>query len=177
MGRVVHVIFVIAASLGCLIPSCGGGGDVTALSGCLAKQKSCMVNGQLACVDANKPDYGCNAPPTSEHQCFSCGFLGFAHGTPACNPTNGACDIASCDEGYIACPGQDHRQGCQTSINTDNNNCGACGIKCLALVHQTANTCVSGKCTAMCEAGWTNCAPGMVCDCGPNKTCLNRVCM
>jgi hypothetical protein len=146
---------------------------------CPQKQKGCSINGVVKCVDATKPDYGCNAPPTDTHQCFSCGTLGFAHGVPTCNPASGLCDIASCDPGYVACPGQDRTQGCQTFINGDNNNCGTCGNKCVAVGHETANTCQSGKCTATCEAGWMNCALGSVCDCGPapTKTCVNRVCM
>jgi hypothetical protein len=166
----------VAWALGPLAPSCGGGGDVVALSGCLSKQKACLVDGQLTCVSAIDPEYGCNALPTDTHQCFSCGTLGFVHGTPTCNAVSGNCDIAACDDGYLKCPGQDPTHGCTTSINWDNSNCGACLVECTLGPNQTSNTCQMGKCTATCEPGYVSCAAGMVCDCGPNKACVNRVC-
>jgi hypothetical protein len=52
-----------------------------------------------------------------------------------------------------------------------------CGLKCKLGPHQTSNTCQQGACTATCEPGYISCTAGMVCECGPNKTCVNRVCM
>jgi hypothetical protein len=149
--------------------------EVTALSGCPEGSKQCSVDGVLTCVDVANPDYGCNAPPTVTHQCFSCGTLGFAHGTPSCNAVSGQCAVAACDPGFLFCDA-DQSHGCNTSISTDNGNCGACHVRCEPGAHQATSTCQAGRCVATCEAGYVSCAPGMVCECGPNQACVNKVC-
>ena len=144
---------------------------------CPPKQKGCSIDGVIKCVDATSPKYGCNSNPTDTHQCFSCGTLGFQHGTPTCNLASGACAVSSCDMGYLNC-NDNQADGCEVSLNTDPENCGNCGIRCpLGSPHQTGSTCQLGKCVATCEAFYVTCAAGSVCDCGPNKTCVNRVCM
>ena len=74
----------------------------------------------------------------------NCGACGRACGRPpnvasvAC--TAGACVIVSCNAGFADC---DHvfSNGCETNINIDPRNCGACGRVCAP-----TQRCVNGQC-------------------------------
>ncbi len=48
------------------------------------------------------------------------------HGTPVCN--GGACDMV-CDPGFMDCNNV-ASDGCEVDVDTDPNNCGACGHQC-----------------------------------------------
>lgn len=52
--------------------------------------------------------------------------------------------------------GLNHRNWCLTSVTTDVNNCGNCGVKCYAAAHSTPN-CTNSKCGFDCVQGWKNC--------------------
>src|SRR5207249_904985 len=72
--------------------------------------------------------------------------------TPTC--TNGVCG-AVCRAGYADCNGSP-ADGCEVSLLTDANHCGACGHRC-----PIGESCVSGHCT--CGSLDSDCPSGQVC--------------
>jgi hypothetical protein len=95
-----------------------------------------------------------------DQNCGSCGNMcTSANGAPKC--TAGSCGIASCDPGFKDC-NNTPVDGCETDIETDPNNCGACASPC-ALAHATSN-CTGGNCAVtMCSVGYRDCN-GMAAD-------------
>jgi len=136
-----------------------------------------------ACVSVDRPDRGCNGKA-----CYACNV---PHATPRCNRLH-ACDIAVCYHGFEDCNG-DGRDGCETDVRTDPDNCGACGRRCPALPH--AKRGCGDACTIWrCEPGHRDCN-GVVADgcevaalddaancgtcghaCAANQTCRDGVC-
>lgn len=88
------------------------------------------------------PANGCEInTQTSMQNCGSCGRLCHTNGhdaiTAAC--VNGRCELTCQSELFpeLDCDGNPDN-GCETSIWTDNQNCGACGVRC---------TCIEGVCS------------------------------
>jgi hypothetical protein len=110
--------------------------------------------------DTNKTN-GCEVNTgTSTTNCGACGR--------ACNNTNvatlscsgGFCN-SSCNSGFGNCtepsaPTAD--DGCESNINSDANNCGACGRPCSTANVSGAPVCSLGLCASACVAGFSNCA-------------------
>jgi serine/threonine protein kinase len=153
------------------------GPDLTAA--CDPAFKAC----EGTCVSVDRPDRGC-----SGKTCYACNV---PHATPRCNRLH-ACDIAVCYHGFEDCNG-DGRDGCETDVRTDPDNCGACGRRCPALPH--AERGCGDVCTIWrCAPGYRDCN-GVVSDgcevaalddaahcgtcghaCAPNQTCRNGLC-
>jgi hypothetical protein len=87
---------------------------------------------------------GCPSPP--------------ANASNACNGNN--CQV-KCTAGYTQCG----NTACDTDTNTDDNNCGACGIACGKLDY--------GGFTQHCQNGVCGCGNGGSCD-GTNSTCTSN---
>src|SRR5207247_2347909 len=86
--------------------------------------------------------------------CGACGNVcGVADGTAACS--NGVCTVAACNSGYGNCDGN-AGNGCETNLNTDLNNCGACGTVCTPPANATA-VCSTGSCDFLCNSGLAKC--------------------
>jgi serine/threonine-protein kinase len=136
-----------------------------------------------SCVSIDRPDRGCGA-----EACHACTV---PNATPRCNRSH-ACDIAVCYQGFQDCNG-DSRDGCETNVRTDPDNCGACGRKCPPLPH--AQRGCGDACTIWrCEPGHRDCNgaasdgcevstaddPGNCGACGhacaPHETCRNGTC-
>jgi hypothetical protein len=73
------------------------------------------------------------------------------HMTPAC--TGGECTY-TCNAGYGNCDGNPDN-GCETDLNFDVNNCGACGHKCNST--NGSAYCYYGQCQIQCAAGYGDC--------------------
>ncbi|HEY7371411.1 MAG TPA: protein kinase [Polyangia bacterium] len=113
-------------------------GEGAAAAACEPEFKRC----EGSCVSIDRPDRGCGA-----EACHACTV---PNATPRCNRSR-ACDIAVCYQGFQDCNG-DSGDGCETSVRTDPDNCGACGRKCPPLAHAERG------CGDVCTI-W-RCAPG-----------------
>jgi hypothetical protein len=110
-------------------------------AGCPSDSVSC--NGQ--CVSIDDPAYGCG-----DGSCQPCAP---AHATATCS--SGACAVDQCDPGYSDCDA-DASNGCEAQLDSDPDNCGACGTGCIA-PHATA-VCSSGQCgIGSCDSGFVDC--------------------
>ena len=95
---------------------------------------------------------GCETPTTTLTDCGTCGqACSRNNATATC--ADGTCDYQSCNAGWGDCDGN-RANGCETNLNADVNNCGACKTKCDA-THGTA-TC-NGSCDINCTTGYSNC--------------------
>jgi len=135
------------------------------------------------CLSIDRPDHGCG-----DQSCYACNV---ANATPRCDRSHG-CDIAACYHGFEDC-NRDSRDGCETNVRVDPDNCGGCGQKCAPLPHAQrgcGDTCTIWRC----EAGHRDCN-GVVADgcevdaladrancgscghaCLPNQTCRKGIC-
>ena len=102
---------------------------------------------------------------TDPQNCGRCGNVcpPVANGVPGCGPhvsftgpPGVACGIKTCLTGWADCD-RNSANGCETNINTDSNNCGACGIRCPA-----ATICRDGRCQP-CPTGQTRCGVSINC--------------
>ncbi|MEZ4314845.1 MAG: LamG domain-containing protein, partial [Polyangiaceae bacterium] len=88
--------------------------------------------------------WGRALPAAEVAQIFAAGSAGICKSGPLTCPT-----------GYDDCDGFDGN-GCETSLNTDPESCGACGETC-ALPHAVAG-CAAAACTvSACDEGWADC--------------------
>jgi hypothetical protein len=104
---------------------------------------------------------GCNADVDTDPQnCGACGNVcALPNATQACK--GGDCAIGTCSRGYKDC---DHSSidGCEIDVDTDPNNCSACGYLCVT-PHATPE-CTAGSCAIMsCKGPYMDCN-GVVAD-------------
>jgi hypothetical protein len=154
--------------------------DTSTLSNakCPDKQKGCLVDNKMTCVGTDDPKYGCSADV-----CQSCGSLGQQHVAAAtCDLIRGNCAVAACEVGYKHCTG-DVNLGCETSINSDPNNCGQCQKVCPTGVPNISGqtACIRGTCQpSPCNAGWMDCNTrvddGCECNMATSK-CMGTMCV
>ncbi len=139
--------------------NCGGFG-----ASCTAPHASAACNGGQCAAGACDPGFGdCNGDAKDGCEvnlhvdvanCTACG--------QACaikNAVNGCADgcyIAACNFGFDDC-NQDPKDGCETPVLSDPNNCGGCGTSCSGLPNAKAN-CTAGNCVlGACNPGYANC--------------------
>jgi hypothetical protein len=135
-GQVCKVVGNTSACVpGCTDDSrCTGGPD-----GGAGTQKCC--DGQ--CIDVGRDPQNCGA----------CGMAcGVQHSTASC--TNGACVPGKCLSGWGDC-NMDPKDGCETNLHVDPNNCTACGMKCA--VPNGIAACSDGCYLGACTFGWDDC--------------------
>ncbi|MFO0631107.1 MAG: hypothetical protein U0325_36525 [Polyangiales bacterium] len=91
---------------------------------------------------------------TTVAHCGACGR--------ACAPPNadgvcraGACAVMACRAGFTDCDGRADN-GCEATLTSDSNHCGACGNACGGA--NSTSTCTAGVCGRMtCNAGFKDC--------------------
>ena len=116
---------------------------------------------------------------TNVSNCGMCGRVcTTANGTPRC--VGSTCGIATCNTGYANCD-SNAANGCETNLQTDVGNCGACGNTC-NFPNATA-VCMGGTCAlGTCNRGFGNCDGNAANGCETNLlgdiancgTCSNR---
>ncbi len=99
------------------------------------------------------PTNGCETDTTSSmSHCGACGrTCAPANGTGVCR--SGSCQLTACTGTFGNCDGS-AANGCETDLVSDNNNCGACGLRCAA-----GTTCLVGRCSEPTFAGYTVTTP------------------
>jgi hypothetical protein len=127
--------------------SCAGGRCV--MGACNAGFRDC---------DANPLD-GCEVN-TASGDVANCGACNNRCPPPPIG-TSAVCSASTCGTSSVSCP-SDRRDcnamsgdGCETTILTDVNNCGACGARCSATGGVPG--CAGGVCSITCTAGLGNC--------------------
>ncbi len=72
--------------------------------------------------------------------------------------SSGACQIVSCETGWVDCDGA-FANGCETNTSSDENNCGGCaahgGDVCVDKPN-TGGQCTAGSCVYSCHPGWSD---------------------
>jgi hypothetical protein len=112
---------------------------------CLAGYGNCDGNAANGCETAIDGDV---------NNCGTCGHVCPVNANQSAFCIAGTCGLA-CLAGYGNC---DHNaaNGCETNIESNANNCGACGHVCPVFANESA-TCTSGTCGVACLAGYSNC--------------------
>jgi hypothetical protein len=85
---------------------------------------------------------GCETNVTSDvKNCGACSMAcpPLAHGKVAC--VNAVCALTQCDVGFLDCD-NNPKNGCETVVANDKNNCGKCGNAC-----GQGQVCINGGCT------------------------------
>lgn len=111
---------------------------------CLAPAVTCGA----ACVDTNSDDYNCGACNTVCNQYprdASAPPFGMYYGCK-----NATCETLKCAPSFEDCDHDEQKNGCEINIASDEDNCGACGVKCPA-----GDLCQAGKC--VCDPGPDGC--------------------
>ena len=161
--------------LGIFGAACGS--DVAAFSGCAGESKACVVLGRPTCVPTNDPSTGC-----ASLRCDSCQVQGWQHAQPKCDAL-GNCAVLTCERNWGDCV-TNATDGCETNLLISDAHCGICQSAtstCGTRPNATSH-CLNGACTigpGDCLAGYVDCngTESDGCECGPNKTCVNRVCI
>ena len=116
------------------------------------------------CVYTCKPGYkncdgqwsnGCEVDTTqNSNNCGACGTCCIAPPNASAKCYLGTCQY-TCNPGWKNCDGK-WQNGCETDTTKDTNNCGGCGVCCVAPPN-ALTTCSSGQCTYTCKPGCANC--------------------
>jgi hypothetical protein len=175
--------------------NCGACGHVCptpahAVATCAGGQCGFVCNSGFADCNGNPAD-GCETNlSTDVNHCGSCATVCSANnGAPSC--VNGTCQI-TCNSGFGDCNGNP-ADGCETTLSSDPNNCGACGHVCSA--NNGTPMCTSGQCRFICNPGFADCNgnPADGCEtnvftdvnncgacgrqCAPGQSCSGGVCV
>ncbi len=117
--------------------------DLTTTSNCGSCGNTCVSSESCisgSCQSSCTPD--CSGKECGDDGCSgSCGTCSNNHGTTTCS--SGSC-TPTCNSGWGNCDGNT-QNGCETDMNSDNNNCGSCGNSC-----DSSESCISGVCTSGC---------------------------
>ncbi|MFV2055229.1 MAG: hypothetical protein ACC707_02135 [Thiohalomonadales bacterium] len=88
------------------------------------------------------------------NHCGACGAAcNAANASSSCS--SGSCNISSCNAGFENC-NNSYTDGCEVTLASDGNNCGACGAVCNRA--NASSKCSSGNCNiSICSTGFGNC--------------------
>ena len=161
--RVPCLVLALALAGGSLLAACGGHNNGTppdCREGCpdgtVCEQGACVVVCDPGHADCNDvPSDGCEADTmTDPATCGACDTpCAPGHATPAC--VDGACGIATCDDGFGDCD-QRVDTGCEQDTAGDVAHCGGCDHACATGPHATP-TCAEGACGMRCDEGFLDC--------------------
>lgn len=135
------------------VNNCGGCGVACSMDGAMS---SCVAGAcEVTCVAGNADcdmdvTNGCEASLTSVDDCGACGVT-CEHPAAVSSCMTGTCALTVCLDGAGNCDGND-ANGCESTLGSDMNNCGACGVSCA--ITGTVTACSAGACMA------TGCLPG-----------------
>ncbi len=143
--------------------SCSGLGSTS--RGCTAGQCSptCAAGRADCSAPAPAPDDGCEVDVnTSSTHCGGCNRPCSSSNASSTSCQGGICN-PNCLTGKSSCnnppyPASD--DGCEATIASDPDNCGACGRVC-AGTNATNRTCTNGSCTPTCATGFGDCTSPM----------------
>ncbi len=105
---------------------------------CAAGPSGQTCDGHGSC---DQSSYSCTCSPTyygevCSNKCIDCGLHG------KCNDGASGDGKCGCAVGWADC----ENKGCVNDVSTDNNNCGACGVKCSLMAGDASATCSVAKC-------------------------------
>jgi hypothetical protein len=102
-----------------------------------------------------RPNNGCEVNiQTDVNNCGACGTVcSFPNATSAC--VNSTCQVSACSDGYGDCDANP-ANGCETNVQSNVSNCGACGRVC-SLPNATS-ACENSSCrVSACSATYSDC--------------------
>ena len=160
---------------GCYVAACASpgatcsytlktGAQVCGTTCCLPINGTCAADCSLSCAsgfgdcDTSRTN-GCETSTNTTANCGACGRACSTTNVATASCTNGLC-TSTCTGGSGNCtrpaaPNPD--DGCETNINTNVDNCGACGRACSA-TNVATRSCNGGLCNSTCSsASFGNC--------------------
>lgn len=131
----------------------------------------CQIDCNQGFEDCDKTrDNGCEINlDTNSRNCSECDEECPAEPGNSAYCKAGTCGQTTCAAGRGDCNGDPGDPGgaCETSLDSDVDNCGACGNKCEAVNAEVA--CVKGKCVISgCKDSWVDCSGGYADGCETN---------
>jgi len=88
------------------------------------------------------------------NNCGGCGVVCSTQNMATITCAGGACN-GTCNTGFADCNGNKQTDGCELNINTNANNCGACGVVCSS--SHITRSCAGGVCNGTCDTGYADC--------------------
>jgi hypothetical protein len=144
--------------------ACGTNGQVCTNGACQASP--CMA-GRAEC-DGNLAQTCEQDTTSSVNHCGFCGNVcSVANGTPRC--TASTCQVNSCTSGFGNCD-NNASNGCEVTLATSTNHCGACGAACTNAHGSTR--CTGSACVPTCGTGFGDCDSSRPNGC---ETALNSI--
>jgi len=141
--------------------NCGGCGttcssaNITTVT-CATGVCNGACNAGYADCNMDKQKDGCETDlNTDPSNCSACGTACSGNHVPTPTCAAGKC-TGACAAGYSACGGNLQASGCSVALDTDPNNCGACGTVCSGN-HMATVTCGAGVCDGACAANYSDC--------------------
>lgn len=117
-------------------------GEMCSAGACVLSCPANLLECDGGCVDTQSSPSFCGAQTTCQgaDAGVDCNSLDNVN-TGVC--ASGTCAILSCAPGFLDCDG-DMSNGCEIDLQTDDDNCGACGAVCNGVLECQAGTCGLG---------------------------------
>ncbi len=120
----------------------------------------CLVTGCAADFrDCDGDMRSCERPINTVSDCGACNAAcSLPNASAACEGSPGArtCAVGSCTQFFEDCDDLTEN-GCEVNLQTDTDDCGACGYDCNDEEHVASATCSGGSCAFTCDANFRDC--------------------